>query len=151
MCMDHAVHCQCGSKTARFQFKDSLLPPEAIMDLRCPACASGVTFDPQTMLRDNGWVLVFNMEIARFMLNKLPVPASRITPEFLFDEGYGTWRGITPTDALDSVCEREQILHYAKTDPKRYFHELRTWGTARMTRLAKEGWRKAREEATVSS
>ena len=149
MCMDHAISCRCGAQIARFQFKDSLLPPEVITDLRCPSCAAGIVFDAQSMIRDNGWILAFNMEIARFMLNQHPLPIGGITPEFLFDEGYGTWRGMTPTDALDALRERELILQYAKTDPKRYFEELRNWGTARMSRLGKEGWRKAREEATV--
>jgi hypothetical protein len=103
------------------------------------------------MIRDNGWVIAYNMEVARFMLNHLPEPTGGITPEFLFDEGYGTWRSVTPTDGIDSVREREQILQYAKTDPKRYFAELRSWGTARMARLAQEGWRKAREASEVSA
>ena len=151
MCMDHAVHCHCGAKTASFQFKDSLLPPEVITDLRCPICSDGVAFDPLSMISDNGWMIVYNMDVARFMLNRIAVPTGGITPEFLFDEGYGTWRSVTPTDGIDSVREREQILQYAKTDPKRYFEELRSWGTARMARLAQEGWRKAQEAAQVNS
>ena len=151
MCMDHSIHCHCGAKTASFQFKDSLLPPEVITDLRCPLCSNGADFDPLSMVRDNGWMIAYNMDVARFMLNRIAVPASGITPEFLFDEGYGTWRSVTPTDGIDSVREREQILQYAKTDPKRYFEELRSWGTARMSRLAREGWRKARETSQAHS
>ncbi len=151
MCMDHALHCHCGAKTASLQFKDSLLPQEVITDLRCPTCSEDVAFDPLSMVRDNGWVIRYNMDVAGFMLNHLPEPAGGITPEFLFDEGYGTWRGVTPTDGIDSVREREQILQYAKTDPKRYFKELLSWGIARMARLEREGWRKARETSAVSS
>ena len=152
MCMDHSLHCRCGAKSASFQFKDALLPPEVITDLRCPQCSPGIEFDPRSMLQDNGWVIAYNMDVARFMLNRFPEPAGGITPEFLFDEGYGTWRSMTPTDGIDSVREREQILQYAKTDPKRSFAELRAWGTDRMTRLAQEGWRKAREvSADISS
>ncbi len=151
MCMDHSVRCHCGAKTASLQFKDSLLPQEVITDLRCPLCSEGVAFDPRSMVRDNGWMIAYNMEVARFMLSHIPAPTGGITPEFLFDEGYGTWRSMTPTDGIDSVREREQILQYAKTDPKRYFEELRSWGTARMARLAQEGWRKAREASEVNS
>jgi len=151
MCMDHSVSCHCGAKKASFQFKDSLLPPEVITDLRCPVCSQGVAFDPRTMIFDNGWIIAYNMDIAAFMLNHNPEPVGGITPEFLFDEGYGTWRSMTPTDGIDSLREREQILQYAKTDPKRYFKELRSWGAARMERLAQEGWRKARESAAAGS
>jgi hypothetical protein len=151
MCMDHSLHCHCGMKSASFQFKDSLLPPEVITDLRCPICSTGVPFDSRFMLQDNGWVIAYNMEIARFMLNRIPAPEGGITPEFIFDEGYGTWRSVTPTDGIDSLREREQILQYAKTDPKRYFSELRAWGTDRMARLAQEGWRKAREVSASNS
>ena len=151
MCMDHSIRCHCGAKIASFQFKDSLLPQEVITDLRCPLCSDGIAFDPRSMLRDNGWMIAYNMDVARFMLNHIPEPTGGITPEFLFDEGYGTWRSMTPTDGIDSLREREQILQYAKTDPKRYFQELRSWGTARMARLAQEGWRKAREASEVCS
>ena len=151
MCMDHSIHCHCGANTASFQFKDSQLPQEVITGLRCPLCSDGVSFDSRSMLRDNGWVISYNMDVARFLLSHLPEATGGITPEFLFDEGYGTWRSVTPTDGVDSVREREQIIQYAKTDPKRYFQELRSWGTSRMARLAQEGWRKARETSGVSS
>jgi hypothetical protein len=151
MCMDYAKKCKCGARSASFNFRDSLLPGEVIAEVYCPACSSGLKYDSLTMVQDNGWVLQFEMDMARFMLNKLPVESSSITPQYLFDEGYCTWRGITPTDNIDSLREREEILKYAKTDPKRYFEELRTWGTKRMERLALEGWRKAREGAPVHS
>jgi hypothetical protein len=151
MCMDYAKKCKCGARTASFNFKDSLLPGEVISELYCPECSSGVQHDSQTMMRDNGWVLHFEMDMARFMLNKLPLPASGITPEYLFDEGYCSWRGVTPTDHIDSLREREEILKYAKTDPKRYFEELKNWGNKRMERLAREGWRKARDGQPVHS
>ncbi len=151
MCMDYAKKCKCGARSASFNFRDSLLHGEVIAELYCPACSPGVVYDPLTMVQDNGWVLQFEMDMARFMLSKLPAGSSGISPQYLFDEGYCTWRGITPTDNIDSLREREEILKYAKTDPKRYFEELRTWGTRRMERLAREGWRKAREGAPVHS
>jgi hypothetical protein len=74
-----------------------------------------------------------------------------LSPEFLFDEGYCTWRGVYPNDHIDSAREREELLKLAKTDKKRYFDELRTWGNRRMERLAREGWRKANETEPVGT
>ncbi len=52
---------------------------------------------------------------------------------------------MTPTDHIDSVKEREAIVQIAKTDRKRYFEAIKSWGNSRMERLAREGWRKANE------
>lgn len=151
MCMEYAKKCKCGAYSASFNFRDSILPGEVIAGVYCPACSTAVQYDPLTMIQDNGWVLHYEMDMAKFMLGRHPVPATGITPQYLFDEGYCSWRGITPTDNIDSLREREEILKYAKTDPKRYFEELKTWGTRRMERLARDGWRKARAGETVHS
>lgn len=148
MCVDHSINCLCGKTHASFNFRDEVLPFETITKLHCPACSQGVAQDPATMLADNGWIIGFDMDVARFMLQKV-VPAGQITPEFIFDEGYCTWRGVTPTDHIDSVKERDAIAQLAKTDRKRYFEEIRTWSNTRMERLAREGWRKANEREPV--
>ena len=150
MCVDHSVQCSCGKNHASFNFKDDILPQEVIAKLYCPSCSGGATLDPATMLADNGWVIAFDMEVARFMMQNTS-PSRQVTPEFLFDEGYCTWRGVTPSDHIDSVREREQLLQLAKTDRKRYFDEIRTWGNTRMERLAREGWRKANEREPVKA
>jgi hypothetical protein len=121
-----------------------VLPTEVISRIYCPACSQGITENPDTMLTDNGWIIEYDMDVARFMMQKISVPAV-ITPAFLFDEGYCTWRGVYPTDLADSIKEREDILKLAKTDRKRYFEEFRSWGVRRMERLIREGWRKAHE------
>ena len=144
MCVDHAVMCTCGRNSARFNFKDGVLPTEVINRIYCPACSGGITENPDTMLTDNGWIIEYDMEVARFMMQKISV-AANITPALLFDEGYCTWRGVYPTDLADSIKEREEILKLAKTDRKRYFEEFRNWGVRRMERLTREGWRKAHE------
>jgi hypothetical protein len=96
------------------------------------------------MIEDNGWLIAYDMDVARFMMHNI-APAHEVTPEYIFDEGYCTWRGVTPTDHIDSVRERGQLIQLAKSDPKRYFEEIRSWGNSRMERLAREGWRKANE------
>ncbi len=151
MCMDHAVVCSCGAQSAHFHYRDSVLPAEAVRKLYCPECSAGAAFDPLTMIRDNGWVIEYDMEIARFMMHRVQKPGSQVTPDYLFDEGYCTWNGMTPTDIIDSARERQKILKYAKSDPKKYFDEFKVWGIRRMERLAREGWRKAGEGEPVNS
>jgi hypothetical protein len=144
MCVDHSINCSCGAHHASFNFKDDVLPHEVITGLYCPRCSDSVTRDAATMITDNGWCIAYNMEVARFMMQKI-APAHEVTPEYIFDEGYCTWRGVTPSDHIDSVRERDQLSQLAKTDPKRYFQEIKTWSISRMERLAREGWRKANE------
>jgi len=144
MCVDHSKSCSCGRNKASFNFREELLPFEAVTELYCPDCSITVPFDGATMLSDNGWIIEYNMDVARFMLQKVSSP-STIRPEFLFDEGYCTWRGVYPGDHIDSARERDALLQLAKTDKKRYFEEFKTWGLKRMERLARAGWRKAHE------
>jgi hypothetical protein len=87
------------------------------------------------------------MDVAKFMGQKLPT--QQITPEYLFDEGYCTWRGMTRTDHIDTVRGREELTRLAKSDPKRYLAEIKDWAVRRMERLSEEGWRKARGRETA--
>jgi len=143
MCVDHSIKCSCGSGDASFNFKDEIMPAEIVNRLYCPKCSGGVRFDPASMLNDNNWIIEYDMDVATFMGQRLSV--SSVTPEYLFDEGYCTWRGVYPTDHLDSVKEREELVKLAKINQRKYLEEFRKWGIDRMTRLEKEGWRKARE------
>ncbi|MDA8168882.1 MAG: hypothetical protein M0Z59_04175 [Nitrospiraceae bacterium] len=142
MCIDHKITCVCGRSSASFNFKDEVMPSEVVSRLYCPGCSGDVKFDPRTMLRDNGWIIEFDMDVAGFFASG-KLPRVTVTPEFIFDEGYCTWRGVYPADHIDSVNERRELLELLKTDRKRYFEEFRDWGTKRMARLAAAGWRKA--------
>ncbi len=144
MCVDHAKTCVCGRSSASFNFKNEVMPPEVVNRLYCPTCSADVKFNPETMLADNGWIIEYDMDVARFMKQRLPVSVP-VSPDYLFDEGYCTWRGVYPTDHIDVVQERQEIVALAKTDQKRYLEEIKTWGIKRMERLASEGWRKAHE------
>lgn len=141
--MDYKKSCCCGGSTASFNLRDGVMPVEIVNRLYCPDCSTDVPHDPATMVNDNGWIIEFDMDIARFMGKNIPF--AEITPDMLFDEGYCTWRGVYPTDHIDSVTERSEILKLAKTDPKRYFQEIKKWGIERMQKLAADGWRKANE------
>lgn len=149
MCVEHSITCTCGKNSAGFHFRDDLLPGQAVANLYCPSCSSSVGFNPGTMITDNGWIIEYDMHIARFLLRSEPRDIA-ITPEFLFDEGYCTWSGIYPNDHIDSVRERRELTNLAKTEPKRYFQEIRTWGIRRMERLAGAGWRKAHERENIA-
>ena len=143
MCIDHKMTCKCGIHSASFNFKDEVMPVEVIDNLYCPACSGDIKYNSETMLADNGWIIEYDMDVARFMGSKLNY--STITPECLFDDGYCTWRGVYPSDHIDSVTEREELIKLAKINPRKYLEEFKKWGLERMERLADEGWRKANE------
>jgi hypothetical protein len=142
--------CKCGQSSASLNFRDDILPEEVVRALYCPQCSGDVAPNPSTMLADNGWILEYDMDIAAFVKQKLPAGAV-LTPEYLFDEGFCTWRGVYPNDHIDSARERAELLALAKTDRKRYFEEIKTWGNNRMERLARDGWRKAHEGEKVTT
>jgi hypothetical protein len=74
MCVDHSISCSCSKNHASFNFKDDILPHEVISGLYCPACSRGIAPDPATMLSDNGWAIAYDMDVARFMLQKVARP-----------------------------------------------------------------------------
>lgn len=143
MCIEHSMTCKCGSSRASLHFRDDVMTSDVIDALYCPQCSTRIVVDRENMVHDNGWVISYDMETARFLGQKLSAP--NITPDFLFDEGYCTWSGLYPTDHSDSVAERQEFLPLAKTDKMRYFTEFRKWSSGRMERLARQGWRKACE------
>ena len=96
------------------------------------------------MIADNGWVIDYDMEIARFIASSR-LPRHGMTPEFLFDEGYCTWKGVYPGDVEDSATEKAELLKLCSEDRQKYVLEFRKWAIGRMARLAQAGWRKARE------
>lgn len=149
MCMAHEMSCSCGSGMAGFNFKNEIMSGDIISRIYCPGCSRDISFDPGTMVADNGWVIEYDMDIARFQSHRLTVKPAEVTPAFIFDGGYCTWRGVYPTDHIDSVLERTEILKLAKINPRKYLEEMKEWANTRMERLTREGWRKAREKSTV--
>lgn len=149
MCVAYEMNCKCGSGLAGFNFKDEIMTGETISSLYCPECSRDIRFDPETMLADNGWVIEYDMDIARFHSRKIKPLPDDINPEFIFDKGYCTWRGVYPADHIDSAIERSEIIKLAKINPRKYLEELKEWANRRMDRLSKEGWRKADEDNKV--
>ena len=144
MCTNYSMVCKCGKQSVSFMFKNDLMPPEVVESVYCPDCSGEISVDSTSMLRDNSWIIKYDMEVARLYDNKLPDSDARgLSPEILFDNGYASWRGIYPGDHIDNVREREELVKMAKVDPKKYFEEVKNWAVNRMVRLKEEGWRKA--------
>ncbi len=146
MCMDHSMICKCGKLNASFNFKNEVMPHEAIEALYCPECSHGVSVNPGTMIKDNGWIIHYDMDVAGLYSSRLPSSEKdTLSPALLFDEGYITWRGVYPGDHIDSAREREELAKLAKVNPKKYFEQMKSWAINRMAQLKEQGWRKAHE------
>jgi hypothetical protein len=148
--MDHTFKCRCETREVSINFRNEILPPETLFGLYCPECSKGIEFNPETMIRDNGWILEYEMEVARLMARSLPAEHIRnLSPEVIFDEDYCSWRGLYPDDHVDSLREKEEIVSLAKVNPKQYLQEIKSWANKRVERLKNEGWRKAHERVAV--
>jgi hypothetical protein len=145
--MEHKIVCKCGKRDASFIFKDEILPRAVIKTLYCPDCSRKIAIDYVSMIKDNGWIIRYDMDIVRLYRHKLPlIVTENLLPDTLFDNGFATWRGVYPGDHIDSKEERQALAKLAKKDPKKYFKDITTWSIKRMERLRKDGWRKAREQ-----
>lgn len=145
MCMALRLKCRCGERYASIHNDGSILPEEIIRNLYCPKCATSITLDTTTMVEDNGWIIEYDMEIAKVFASQLGVDANEITPEFLFDKGYCTWNGYTPFDQEERAREKMELLRLAREDSRRYIEEFKGWTEKRLKRLSSEGWRKAKK------
>ena len=147
MCMSHRVTCRCGERSADLTMRDGIVGPEVVRELYCPECARDRAFDAAAMLEDNGWWIVYDMDVAESRANMMPRGSGRLTPEFLFDEGYCTWVGYCPGDMARAADEKAEIVKLMKVDPKAYVKAFTSWARNRVVRLSDEGWRKARTAA----
>ncbi len=144
MCIEVRKTCQCGKQTAQFHLRDNIMTQEVIEELYCPECSGPEQIDPETMLHDNGWVIKYDMELARFLaVSKLMLDPEGVRPGFLFDSGYACWLEMYPGEKEDILEERKEIMALQKEDPSRYLREISAWNIARIERLKADGWRKA--------
>lgn len=150
MCMEHKFKCKCGQEEVSINFKNEIMPPELLVGLYCPKCSKETTFNPESMVKDNDWIMEYEMDVARLMAKNLSADhIAMLSPELIFDEDYCSWRGIYPGDHVDSLKEKEEILAIAKVNPRKYLEEIKNWANNRMAKLKSEGWRKAHERVTV--
>ena len=144
MCLEIRKSCKCGKNNAQFHMRDNVLSQEVITELYCPECSNKTELDPETMLKDNGWVIEYDMDLARFMtVSKLMLDPEEVRPGYLFDSGYACWQEMYPGEKQDILEERAEIMKLQKTDQNRYLQEISSWNIARIERLKANGWRKA--------
>jgi hypothetical protein len=144
MCLEIRKTCQCGKHNAQFHMRDNILSQEVISELYCPECSGTTEINPDTMLGDNGWIIEYDMDLARFMaVSKLMMEPEAVRPGYLFDNGYACWQEMYPGEKQDVLDERAEIMEIQKTDQNRYLQEISSWNIARVERLKADGWRKA--------
>ena len=145
MCTEVKKTCQCGQKTAQFHMRDNILSREVIGKLYCPQCPVEFELDPGTMLADNGWIIEYDMELARFLLTSgLQLDPDLVRPGFIFDSGYACWLEMYPGEKQDIEKERQELLALHKENPNLYLKKISSWNIARIEKLKGEGWRKAK-------
>ncbi len=144
MCQEVKKTCSCGQKDAQFHLRDNVMGQEVIGRLFCPSCSTAQKFDQETMVTDNGWIIEYDMDIARmFAITKLTMDAAHVNPQFVFDQGYATWREMYPGETQDIADERDKIIAMKESNPKEYLSAINAWAVERIARLKEEGWRKA--------
>ncbi len=144
MCQEVKKTCSCGKKEASFHLRDNVMSQEVISILYCPLCSVDKSFDREVMVRDNGWIIEYDMDLVRmFAITKLSMDPSHVSPEYIFDEGYATWREMYPGETEDITEERNAIISMKESDPKEYLTAINSWAVDRIQRLKNEGWRKA--------
>ena len=144
MCVEVKKQCECGSKQAQFHMRDNIMSHEVVDRLYCPACSQQTQMNKETMIQDNGWLIEYDIVLARmYGITKLSMSADQMSPEFIFDHGYATWREMYPGETEDIAGEREQIIARKDENPQKYLEEINFWAVNRVNRLKKAGWRKA--------
>ena len=144
MCLAVSKSCECGKNCVQFHLRDNVLPPAVIVRLFCPSCPGDQGFEAENMLNDNGWVIEYDMVLARSLLTgrQLLLP-DQVNPEYIFDQGYCAWLETYPGEKEEIKKERDSILELRKTDQQRYLREMIAWNVKRIEELKKDGWRKA--------
>ena len=144
MCQSYRKNCACGQKTAEIFFGKMVLDEKSVEQVYCPNCSHDMEIDRDIRVWDNGWVLELDMDVVRTYANSMGISPDELTAEWIFDEGYVTWVGITPDDSKKRDQERAEIQKLAKTDLRAYLDAMKEWGLSREKMFAEEGWRKMR-------
>ena len=144
MCQSYKVPCVCEQNTAEIFFGKCVLTETAVEEVYCPQCSQNTDTECDSRVWDNGWVLELNMDVVRQYADSMGVSSEEVTADWVFDEGYATWVGITPDDAEHRNQERSEILKLAKTDLRAYYEAMKEWGLNREKRFTEAGWRKMR-------
>ncbi|MEW6429333.1 MAG: hypothetical protein AB1568_15000 [Thermodesulfobacteriota bacterium] len=145
MCREVRKQCQCGRQQVQFHLRDNVMIPEVISRLFCPECPGDTGFVESTMITDNGWIIEYDMELARALgVRKLQLDADEITPAVIFDGGYACWLETYPGEREEIREEKCRIMELLKVDQKKYLEAIHSWNIDRVARLKADGWRRAR-------
>lgn len=147
MCQSYRKTCACGEQTSEIFFGKMILDESSIAQVYCPQCSGDIDAESRDRVWDNGWVLELNLEVVRTRAGLMEISPDRVTADWVFDEGYATWVGITPDDFQTRERERAEVQKLAKIDLKAYIQAMKEWGLQREKRFISEGWRKARAKA----
>lgn len=142
MCRNERRFCRCGRNSASLLFRDNLLFPEILLNLYCPRCQEMVIFNAATMLWDCGWILEYDLEGAQALLKQQGI-RDTATPEFLFDEGYLSWQGLSPGDPEINAELHRRLAPLIEQDLARYLESLKGEWLQHVAALKTAGWRKA--------
>ena len=144
MCIAVFKKCECGANTVQFHLRDNLLQPEVLTRLFCPSCPGDPAFDNNVMLSDNGWVIEYDMILAKGVVSRMNlVDPGQISPSYIFDQGYCAWLETYPGEQKDIKAEKEKILQLRDIDQQQYLKEIIAWNVSRLESLKGAGWRKA--------
>jgi hypothetical protein len=147
MCQSYRKACACGQQTSEIFFGKMILDEKSIVQVYCPECSGDIDTESNNRVCDNGWVLELNLDVVRTRAALMEISPDRVTADWVFDEGYATWVGITPDDFQTRERERSEVQKLAKTDLKAYIQAMKEWGLNREKRFISEGWRKAKAKA----
>lgn len=143
MCMDVRKECECGSKNVQFHLRDNVMIPEVIAKLFCPRCPGDAKFSEKTMLNDNGWIIEYDMDLAKMLaVQQLTIDPNLVDPTFIFDQGYACWQELYPGEKTDIKDEKEKIIQLLQVDQKKYLETIQSWNIERIKKLKAIGWRK---------
>ena len=145
MCTHQKITCQCGLGVAYMFYRDDILPEETVIGIYCPACSHTVKWDPSAMIKDVGWIIHYDMEVARFYLKKKDIVRSddEVSPEFLFFEDYCSWYGLTPTDIEENTYLAKDLEDLKKQNLRQYFDTFKQRRINRVNELKAQGYLKA--------
>jgi hypothetical protein len=144
MCLHQRLSCVCGKNEAYLFHRNDILPEGVVVKVYCPACAHEVSPDSSTMVEDVGWLIEYDMEAAEFFLQQGGIDGP-VTPEFIFDEEYCSWYGLSPNDLEENARLHQELLPLQKRDKKSYINRLKEKRLRYVEELKKAGWRKAQK------
>ena len=144
MCESFKTNCVCGQKTAEIFFGKMVLAESSVAKVYCPMCSPDIDSGRSDRVWDNDWILELDMEVLRTHSASMGIAPQDVTAEWVFDQGYATWVGITPDDTERRNQERDEIQKLAKTDLQAYYQAMKDWGLSREKKFMEEGWRKMR-------